>query len=176
MNLEESIDKMKKDPDGADALEADDRLTKVLEELTKDIGAFVIWLTGLSIGEVVFILSNLDKIFVEKSLLFRISASLLIICIFAGLVYHLLKIIILLKKRELYFGVRQLSLAKWHRNAKDIPSGFVLGKNVKMPEGNYKKTPYFVVLGIEWSWRVNVVAFFAGSLSLVVLISIKLFT
>jgi len=176
MDWEQFREEMKKYPDGADALEADERLTKVFEELTKDIGAFVVWLTGLSVGEVVFILSNLEKIFAEKGLLFIISVSLLIICIFAGLAYHLLEIIRLLKKRGLYFGVRQSCLEQWARTGKNIPSGFALGQNVKISKGNYKKTLYFVVLGIEWSWKINVFAFFAGSVSLIVLVSIKIFT
>lgn len=176
MNWEKFREEMKKNPHGADALEADDRLTKVFEELRKDIGGFVIWLTGLSIGEVVFILSNLDKIFVEKGSLFIISVSLLIICIVAGLVYHLLEIIRLLNKRSLYFGVRQLSLEQCAKNAKDIPLGFTLGQNVKISKENYRKILYFVALGIEWSWKVNVFAFFIGSFILIVLVSIKIFT
>ena len=176
MNWGKFREEMKKDPHGADALDADDRLTKVFEELRKDIGGFVVWLTGLGVGEVVFILSNLEKIFVKKDLLFIISVSLLIICIFAGLAYHLLEIIRLLKKRGLYFGARQLSLEQWVKNAKDIPSGFALGQNVKISKGNYKTTLYFVALGIEWSWKVNVFAFFAGSVSLIVLVSVKIFT
>jgi radical SAM superfamily enzyme YgiQ (UPF0313 family) len=176
MNWKEFREEMKKDPHGADALEADDRLTQVFEELRKDTGGFVIWLTGLSIGEVAFILSNLDKIFVGKGFLFIISASLLIICIFTGLVYHLLEIIRLLNKRRLYFGVRQQSLKQCAENVKYVLLKSTLGQNVKISKENYNKVLYFVALGIEWSWKVNVFAFSIGSVSLIVLVSIKIFT
>lgn len=157
---------------GSGFLELYDRLSKINNEYDKKVSSYVVWLTGLSSGEVVFVLSNLGRIFVNRGILFIISISSLIICIFAGLAYHLIQIVRIYYYRkscaahiEMYFEINKQDNSN---SSDDKKKEYLesLQKHLEIVEGFPKKQKWTLPI-IDISWKVNVFSFFAGSFFLV---------
>jgi len=102
MGWKEHEKQMAQTPEGRDAIEADKRLTAERDKRENDISSYETWLTGLSSAQLIFILTNLNETFIDKGWVLSVISSLLILCVFFGLLYHFVKVNFRTNKMSLY--------------------------------------------------------------------------
>ena len=175
MSFEEFKEHMKSEPHGKEALEDDDKFLKAVDEMDLKLSTLVVWLTGLSIGEVAFVLTNLDKVFIDKGKVFISAVCFLLFSICGGLFYHCIRIIKVSHEKQIYSYKRQISIAAWAMAAEKMPNNQQNERELYKSIGRFAERLPLIQKGINLSAFVNIVAFFLGSLLLIWLTAIILF-
>jgi len=166
----------KNEPHGEELIADQKEFKEKLDEFDKKLTHFVFWLTGLSAGQVAFIIANLDTIFKIKDYLFIITTCLLLLCIFSGLLFHFFRIVYVYFDKEFSRYRRLISMNLFARENQEI--------SLEIREKN--KEYYEEMEGIPKKWSavelcikifgiLNMVTYFMGSFFLVILASFKLF-
>lgn len=172
----EHLKEAKKDPFGALWVENRELHNEASKEFDTNISIFTVWLTGLGLGELVFVLSNLNNFFAEKSVLFIITICSLLISVFSGLIYHFTRMILLFRRKLFYEAIDNLSYLRYSKDIIEKEDKKSQEFSKKLEEKYHKQAK--IPLPKKWIfniiWKINAIAFFIASFCLTILLGIKI--
>lgn len=175
MSYDEFKEGLRQSAEGREMLEAQEQYAEKFDKFDQNAKQFVVWLTGIAGGELVFVLSNLTSIFKEKDSLFRFTMFSLLVCVISGLLFHLLRILYLYSIKDFHLAYNKITIELWCRsidNAQDVDKSDKslskikkLGKKMELALWNW-----IIFEGMDWVWKCNSISFFISSIALVILV------